>query len=84
MASVRLTGDGRQQADIKKELDYHNAFTRRAYSIVCAGSISAREHCEINYFTGVRRETTMRSWVQKSYGLLDRLQGKPPTGSRRM
>jgi len=82
MASVRLTGDAGQQADIKKALDYHNRVYATGVQYRCAGSISARNIAEINYFTGVRREDDDEiEWVRKSYGLLDRLQAQTASGS---
>jgi hypothetical protein len=82
MASVRLTGEAGQQADIKKALDYHNRVYATGIQYRCAGAISARNIAEINYFTGVRREDDDEiQWVQKAYGLLDRLQAQTASGS---
>src|SRR6266852_1773182 len=50
VASVRLTGEAGQQADVKKALDYHSRVYETGIQYRCAGAISARNIAEINYF----------------------------------
>jgi len=75
MAHARLTGDGGQKVDINEALDLHRLVFNTGVRFRCAGASSALNIAEIVYFTGVHRAGDDElEWVNKSYGLMDRLQ----------
>jgi len=75
-----LTGDA-GSSDIKRRWIITTAL-RDGVQYDAAGSILSTEHAEINYFTGrppIGHDEIQ--WVQKSYGLLDRLQAQTATAA---
>jgi len=80
MANARLTGQGGVKVDIQQALEYHSRVFATGIGYHCAGAESARTIAEIIYFTGVRRPGDDElEWLQKSYGLTDKLQATGAT-----
>jgi len=75
MASARLTGDGGQKVDLNEALDLHTMVFNSGVRYRCAGAHSALTIAKIIHFTGVRRPGDNElEWVNKSYGLMDKLE----------
>jgi hypothetical protein len=75
MAAAKVTGVGGQKVDIDEALKLYTTVFETGIRYRCAGAFSALNIAEVIYFTGVRRPGDDElEWLQKSYGLMDKLE----------